>query len=257
MRRLCNKKLRFIFRRADSLIFAEDRGKIGGVFVAYCLRNLISEQVCILESSFALLIRSLLMYSVREPEVAFLKVRLKWEGEMCSSWAITSRERFPARFWENITDGVFNNIVGNCVGGHAVLSCVFHNFRHCIFQGKNIPGSQKLFQIQNGHRIQLLFYHDTAADVVDLGADVLGILGIGKAGFELGKNVAGNRSGLLEIPVVQAAFNLVQIQGVFHRKLCRLFRASSVENRNILFAVKVMGKSLGCLGNSSLEASGD
>ena len=49
MRRLCNKKLRFIFRRADSLIFAEDRGKIGGVFVAYCLRNLISEQVCILE----------------------------------------------------------------------------------------------------------------------------------------------------------------------------------------------------------------
>ena len=26
------------------------------------------------------------MYSVREPEVAFLKVRLKWEGEMCSSW---------------------------------------------------------------------------------------------------------------------------------------------------------------------------
>lgn len=104
------------------------------------------------------------------------------------------------------------------MGGHAVLSCVFHNFRHCIFQGKNIPGSQKLFQIQNGHRIQLLFYHDTAADVVDLGADVLGILGIGKAGFELGKNVAGNRSGLLEIPVVQAAFNLVQIQGSFPQK---------------------------------------
>lgn len=43
-------------------------------------------------------------------------------------------------------------------------------------------------------------------------------------------------------------------RGVFHRKLCRLFRASSVENRNILFAVKVMGKSLDCLGNSSLES---
>ena len=54
MRRLCNKKLRFIFRRADSLIFAEDRGKIGGVFVAYCLRNLVSEQVCILQKLLCL-----------------------------------------------------------------------------------------------------------------------------------------------------------------------------------------------------------
>lgn len=100
MRRLCNKKLRFIFRRADSLIFAEDRGKIGGVFVAYCLRNLISEQVCILEKLLCLADPFLIDVLSKEPEVAFLKVRLKWEGEMCSSWAITSRERFPARFWE-------------------------------------------------------------------------------------------------------------------------------------------------------------
>ena len=254
MRRLCNKKLRFIFRRADSLIFAEDRGKIGGVFVAYCLRNLISEQVCILEKLLCLADPFLIDVFSKRTGGGFLEGTAQMGRGNVQLLGNNVQGKISRQVLGNITDGVFNNIVGNCVGGHAVLSCVFHNFRHCIFQGKNIPGSQKRFQIQNGHRIQLLFYHDTAADVVDLGADVLGILGIGKAGFELGKNVAGNRSGLLEIPVVQAAFNLVQIQGVFHRKLCRLFRASSVENRNILFAVKVMGKSLDCLGNSSLES---
>ncbi len=54
MRRLCNKKLRFIFRWADSFVFAEDRGKISGVLVAHGLRNLVSEQVCILEKLLCL-----------------------------------------------------------------------------------------------------------------------------------------------------------------------------------------------------------
>ena len=100
MRRLCNKKLRFIFRRADSLIFAEDRGKIGGVFVAYCLRNLISEQVCILEKLLCLADPFLIDVLSKRTGGGFLEGTAQMGREMCSSWAITSRERFPARFWE-------------------------------------------------------------------------------------------------------------------------------------------------------------
>ncbi len=40
----------------------------------------------------------------------------------------------------------------------------------------------------------------------------------------------------------------------FLQKALQALPASSVENRNILFAVKVMGKSLDRLGNSSLES---
>ena len=65
--------------------------------------------------------------------------------------------------------------------------------------------------------------------------------------------MAGNRAGFLKIPVVQAAFNLIKIQGIFYRELRRFFRTGAFKNRNALFTVKVMGKRLDRFGNSRLE----
>ena len=112
----------------------------------------------------------------------------------------------------NILYGVFYNIIGNCMGVHTVFSGIFHDLGNSTFQGKNIPGFQKAFQIPKGNGLQLFFYQYTAADVINLGTDILGILGIGKTAFKLGKNMIGNRTGFLEIPVVQTAFNLIKIQ---------------------------------------------
>ena len=76
----------------------------------------------------------------------------------------------------NEPDGVFNNVIGNCMGIQAVFPGVFHNYRNGALQGKNIPGFQKLFQILKGNWLQLFFYQYTAADVINLGADILCVL---------------------------------------------------------------------------------
>ena len=98
------------------------------------------------------------------------------------------------------------------------------------------------------------FTSDTAADVVNLGTDVLGILGIGKTAFELGKNMIGNRSWLPGNPSCSDCFQSDKDSVNFPQKAPQTPpELHAFKNRNSLFAVKVMGKCLDGLGNCQSE----
>ena len=158
------------------LIFAEDRGKIGGVFVAYCLRNLVSEQVCILEKLLCLADPFLIDVLSKRTGGGFLEGTAQMRRGNVQLLGNNVQGKISSQVLGNITDGVFNNIVGNCMGVHTVFPGIFHDLRNSTLQGKNIPGFQKVFQISKGNRLQLFFYQYTAADVVNLGTDILCIL---------------------------------------------------------------------------------
>ena len=105
-----------------------------------------------------------------------MKVRLRWEGEICRFLSNGIQGEISSQILDNILYGVFYNVIGNCMGVHTVFPGIFHDLRNSTLQGKNIPGFQKVFQISKGNRLQLFFYQYTAADVVNLGTDILCIL---------------------------------------------------------------------------------
>ena len=69
---------------------------------------------------------------------------------------------------------------------------------------------------QSGH---IPFQQNAGADIINLGTDIFGVIGVREAAAEFCENAVQSTFGMFELPGIQTVFEMKQIYGIFSRQI--------------------------------------